>query len=104
MLYVPQVGIINPNLLSPLVSIEIAVWVAIGGRGTLVGAFVGATVIQSLKFWLTAFIPEAWPFVLSGLVLAVTVALPNGLLDIPALLRLKFIAFRQRAELAAKKS
>jgi len=102
MLYVPQVGIINPNLLSPLVSIEIAVWVAIGGRGTLVGAFVGATVMQSLKFWLTAFIPGAWPFVLAGLVLVVTVALPNGLLDIPTLLRLKFIAFRQRAELASK--
>lgn len=102
MLYVPQVGIINPNLLSPLVSIEIAVWVAIGGRGTLVGAFVGATVIQSLKFWLTAFIPEAWPFVLAGLVLVVTVALPNGLIDIPTLLRLKFIAFRQRAEPASK--
>jgi len=103
MLYVPQVGIINPNLLSPMVSLEIAVWVAIGGRGTLVGAFVGATLIQSLKFWLTAFIPEAWPFVLAGLVLVVTVALPNGLLDIPALLRSIFTAVR-RAEPAAKES
>ena len=103
MLYVPQVGIINPNLLSPMVSLEIAVWVAIGGRGTLVGAFVGATLIQSLKFWLTAFIPEAWPFVLAGLVLVVTVALPNGLLDIPAILQSKFIAVR-RAKIAPKES
>ena len=104
MLYVPQVGIINPNLLSPMVSLEIAVWVAIGGRGTLVGAFVGATVIQSLKFWLTAFIPEAWPFVLAGLVLVVTVALPNGLLDIPALLQSKFITVRRWVKIAPKES
>lgn len=104
MLYVPQVGIINPNLLSPMVSLEIAVWVAIGGRGTLVGAFVGATLIQSLKFWLTAFIPEAWPFVLASLILIVTVALPNGLSDLPVLLREKINVLRKQPEYTSRVS
>lgn len=81
-LYVPQVGIVNPRLLSPEVSIEIAVWVALGGRGTLSGAVIGAVVISALKFWLTGFAPDLWPFILSGLVLLVVVNLPNGLTDL----------------------
>jgi urea transport system permease protein len=81
-LYVPQVGIINPRLLSPEVSIEIAVWVALGGRGTLSGAVIGAIVISALKFWLTGFAPDLWPFILSVLVLLVVVGLPNGLTDL----------------------
>ncbi len=81
-LYVPQVGIINPRLLSPEVSIEIAVWVALGGRGTLSGAVIGAVVISALKFWLTGFAPDLWPFILSILVLVVVVGLPNGLTDL----------------------
>lgn len=81
-LYVPQVGIINPRLLSPELSIEIAVWVALGGRGTLSGAVIGAVVISALKFWLTGFAPDLWPFILSGLVLVVVVGLPNGLTDL----------------------
>lgn len=83
-LYVPQVGIINPRLLAPDVSIEIAVWVAIGGRGTLSGAFLGAILISALKFVLTAMAPDLWPFILSGLVLLVVVLLQNGLTDLPA--------------------
>jgi urea transport system permease protein len=86
-LYVPQVGIINPRLLSPEVSIEIAVWVALGGRGTLSGAVIGAVVISALKFWLTGFAPDLWPFILSILVIVVVVGLPNGLTD----LRLPFL-------------
>lgn len=81
-LYVPQVGIVNPRLLSPEVSIEIAVWVALGGRGTLSGAVIGAVVISALKFWLTGFAPDLWPFILSLLVLLVVVGLPNGLADL----------------------
>jgi urea transport system permease protein len=81
-LYVPQVGIINPRLLSPELSIEIAVWVALGGRGTLSGAVIGAVVISALKFWLTGFAPDLWPFILAGLVLLVVVGLPNGLTDL----------------------
>lgn len=90
-LYVPQVGIINPRLLSPEVSLEIAVWVALGGRGALSGAVIGATLVSALKFWLTGFAPELWPFILAGVILLIVVALPNGLLDLrmslPALRR-----------------
>ena len=82
MLYVPQVGIINPGLLDPALSLEIAVWVAIGGRGGFVGAILGAALINVLKAWLSAAAPDAWPFVLSLLVLVVVLALPNGLLDL----------------------
>jgi urea transport system permease protein len=90
-LYVPQVGIINPRLLSPEVSIEIAVWVALGGRGTLSGAVIGAVVISALKFWLTGFAPDLWPFILSILVIVVVVGLPNGLSDLrlPGLRRMR---------------
>jgi urea transport system permease protein len=90
-LYVPQVGIINPRLLAPEVSIEIAVWVALGGRGALSGAVIGAAIISALKFWLTGFVPEAWPFILAGVVLVVVTLLPNGLLDLklPEALRRK---------------
>jgi urea transport system permease protein len=80
-LYVPQVGIINPSLLDPSLSLEIAVWVAIGGRGGLVGAILGAVLVNLAKFWLSAAAPDLWPFVLSLLVLLVVLVLPNGLLD-----------------------
>jgi urea transport system permease protein len=81
-LYVPQVGIINPRVLAPDLSIEIAVWVAIGGLGRLGGAVIGAILVNGLKFWLSAAMPEAWPFIMSGLVLLVVLVLPNGLLDL----------------------
>jgi urea transport system permease protein len=81
MLYVPQVGIINPRVLSPELSLEVAVWVAVGGRGILAGAFLGAVVINALKFVLTASAPALWPFILSLLILGVAVALPNGMLS-----------------------
>jgi len=79
MLYVPQVGIINPTIVSPLLSVEIAVWVAIGGRGTLIGAVLGAVLVTSLKFWLSASMPSVWPFILAGTTLLITVGLKNGL-------------------------
>jgi urea transport system permease protein len=81
MLYVPQVGIINPRVLSPELSLEVAVWVAVGGRGILAGAFLGAVVINVVKFLLTASAPTLWPFILSLLILGVAVALPNGMLS-----------------------
>ncbi|MDR3536030.1 MAG: urea ABC transporter permease subunit UrtC [Acetobacteraceae bacterium] len=80
-LYVPQVGIINPSLLDPALSLEVAVWVAVGGRGGLCGAVLGATLINLLRSWMAASAPLLWPFVLSLLVLLVVLALPNGLLD-----------------------
>src|SRR5260370_26119616 len=66
MLYVPQVGIINPRLLAPELSLEIAVWVAIGGRGHLIGAGIGPVLVNPIKFWLSAAGPGPWPFTLRG--------------------------------------
>ena len=81
-LYVPQVGIINPGEFEPLGSIEIAIWVAVGGRGTLVGAMLGALVIAAAKTLLTAQLPELWLFALGALFLVVTLFLPRGLLGL----------------------
>jgi urea transport system permease protein len=88
MLYVPQVGIINPRLLAPDLSLEIAVWVAIGGRGHLIGAVIGAVLVNAIKFWLSAAAPELWPFILSGLIVLVALVFPNGLID---LAKFKFV-------------
>ncbi len=81
-LYVPQVGIINPGLLDPTLSLEVAVWVAIGGRGGLNGAILGAVLVNLLKAVLSEAAPGLWPFVLASLILLVVIALPNGLLDL----------------------
>ncbi|WP_106476249.1 urea ABC transporter permease subunit UrtC [Phytohalomonas tamaricis] len=78
-LYVPQVGIINPDQFSPLFSIELVVWVALGGRATLYGAIIGALVVNYLKTVFTGVMPEAWLFALGGLFVLVTVALPKGI-------------------------
>lgn len=78
-LYVPQVGIINPSEFSPGNSIEAVIWVAVGGRGTLVGAVLGAFSVNGLKTWLTSAAPDLWLFVLGGLFVAVTMFLPRGL-------------------------
>jgi urea transport system permease protein len=77
-LYVPQVGIINPSEMSPAASIEIAIWVAVGGRGTLVGAAVGAALVNLAKSWFTVASPELWPFFLGLLFVLVTLVLPDG--------------------------
>jgi len=79
-LYVPQVGIINPSEFSPLNSLEIVIWVAIGGRGTLYGAIVGAVLVNYTKTLLTGWAPEIWLFFLGTTFILVTVLLPDGLL------------------------
>ena len=78
-LYVPQVGIINPGEFSPLNSIEAVVWVAVGGRGTLYGAVLGAILINYAKTRFTALWPEVWLFALGALFVGVTVFLPDGI-------------------------
>jgi urea transport system permease protein len=78
-LYVPQVGIINPSELSPGNGIEVAIWVAVGGRGTLVGAALGAIVVNGLKSYLTAAYPDLWLFALGALFVAVTLFFPTGI-------------------------
>ncbi len=81
-LYVPQVGIINPGEFSPANSIEIVIWVALGGRGTLVGAAIGAIIVAASKSWLTAAMPDAWLFVLGAMFILVTIFLPQGVLGL----------------------
>jgi urea transport system permease protein len=81
-LFVPQVGIINPGEMSPANSIEIAIWVAVGGRGTLVGPLVGACLVNGLKSWFTVSFPEVWLYALGGLFIAVTLYLPRGILGL----------------------
>jgi urea transport system permease protein len=77
-LYVPQVGIINPSEFTPANSIEVAIWVAVGGRGTLVGGVVGALIVNALKTWFTGAIPELWLFGLGALFIVVTLFFPKG--------------------------
>ena len=77
-LYVPQVGIINPGEMSPANSIEIAIWVAVGGRGTLAGAIVGAGLVNGAKSFFTQAFPEYWLYVLGTLFILVTLFLPQG--------------------------
>ncbi len=79
-LYVPQVGIINPGEFAPANSIEVVIWVAVGGRGTLVGAVLGAVLVNFSKTWFTAALPEIWLFALGGLFVFVTLFLPKGIL------------------------
>jgi urea transport system permease protein len=81
-LYVPQVGIINPNEFSPLNSIELVVWVATGGRGTLYGAVVGAFSVNYGKTLFTTYSPESWSFVLGALFVLATLVLPKGIVGL----------------------
>jgi urea transport system permease protein len=78
-LYVPMIGIINPGEFAPAASIEAVIWVAVGGRGTLAGAIIGAVVVNGFKSWFTGFIPELWLFALGGLFVLVTLFLPRGI-------------------------
>lgn len=78
-LYVPQVGIINPGEFAPAVSIEIVIWVAIGGRGSLYGAALGAVLVNYAKTYFTGALPEIWLFMLGALFVAVTLFMPKGI-------------------------
>jgi urea transport system permease protein len=79
-LYVPQVGIINPSEFAPGNSIEAVIWVAVGGRGTLTGAILGAFVVNYAKtFFTSGFLAPYWLFMLGGLFIAVTLLLPRGI-------------------------
>jgi len=81
-LYVPQVGIINPGEMSPGASIEIAIWAAVGGRGTLIGPIVGAFFVNGAKSWFTQAFPEFWLYFLGALFIAVTLFLPQGIIGL----------------------
>lgn len=79
MLYVPQVGIITPAQIGVLPSLEVVIWVAVGGRGTLIGAILGAVAVNYGRSVLTNYFPEAWPFILGGLFVVVVTMFPDGL-------------------------
>ena len=81
-LYVPQVGIINPSEMSPANSIEIAIWVAVGGRGTLIGPLIGAALVNGAKSWFTVAFAEYWLFFLGALFIFVTLFMPNGVIGL----------------------
>ena len=81
-LYVPQVGIINPGEFSPLNSIELVIWVAIGGRGTLYGAVIGALLVNYSKTYFTAALPEVWLYALGAMFVLVTLYLPKGIVGL----------------------
>ncbi|WP_210425312.1 urea ABC transporter permease subunit UrtC [Spongiibacter thalassae] len=81
-LYVPQVGIINPGEFSPVNSIEIVIWVAVGGRGTLFGAVIGAIVVNYAKTYFTGAFPEVWLFMLGALFVISTLYLPKGIVGV----------------------
>lgn len=81
-LYVPQVGIINPSEMQPANSVEMAIWVAVGGRGTLIGAVMGAFLVSGTKSWCTGAFPDLWLYILGGLFVVVTLFLPGGVVSL----------------------
>jgi urea transport system permease protein len=81
-LYVPQVGIINPSEMQPSNSIEMAIWVAVGGRGTLSGALVGAGLVNGAKSWFTVTAPDYWLYFLGALFIVVTLYFQKGFVGI----------------------
>ena len=81
-LYVPQVGIINPSEFAPINSIEVVIWVAVGGRGTLYGAVAGAVLVNYAKTFFTGALPEVWLYALGTLFVLVTLFLPRGIVGL----------------------
>jgi len=97
LLYAPQVGIITPSQVGVLPSLEIVIWVAFGGRGTLWGALLGAISINWLRSVLTGTYPKLWPIILGGLFVTVVLLFPDGLMGAAARLRRIAAEWRQRA-------
>lgn len=97
-LYVPQVGIINPGEFSPINSIEMVIWVAVGGRGTLIGAIIGAILVNYAKTKFTAIMPDGWLFALGTMFVLVTLYLPKGLMGLFAQLQAQFKEKQQQSE------
>ena len=94
-LYVPQIGIINPSEFSPINSIEVVIWVAVGGRGTLYGAVAGALLANYAKTYFTSALPEVWNYALGALFVLVTLFLPSGIAGLVPLIAKKSAANRR---------
>jgi urea transport system permease protein len=97
-LYVPQVGIINPSEMAPEKSLEAVVWVAVGGRGTLIGPILGAVFVNALKSWATRAYPDLWLLILGGLFIIITVFMPKGIVGLPGQLREVWSRWQKKAE------
>lgn len=82
-LYVPQVGIINPTEMTPEKSLEAVVWVAVGGRGTLVGPVIGAVAVNALKSWATRAYPDLWPLMMGLMFILIVLFMPKGIVGLP---------------------
>lgn len=95
MLYVPQVGIITPAQIGVLPSLEMVIWVAVGGRATLAGAILGAVGVNFARSILTNHFPTLWPFVLGGLFIAVVLLFPDGLVGMGQRVRQSFRGFKK---------
>jgi urea transport system permease protein len=96
-LFVPQAGIINPEEMKAQNSLEAVVWVAVGGRGTLIGPILGAFSINALKSWASRAYPDLWLIILGGLFILVVLFLPGGLVSLPARLKAVWSKFRPAA-------
>jgi len=86
-LYVPQVGIINPSEMTPEKSLEAVVWVAVGGRGTLVGPVIGAISVNALKSYATRAFPDLWPLLMGTMFILIVLFMPKGIVGLPTQLR-----------------
>jgi urea transport system permease protein len=93
-LYVPQVGIINPSEMSAAASIEMAIWAAVGGRGTLIGPIIGAFFVNGAKSWFTQVFPEYWLYFLGTLFILVTLVLPGGLVSLVGTVKARWFSPR----------
>ena len=82
-LYIPQSGNINPSAMTPDKSLEAVVWVAVGGRGPLLGPIVGALAVNFVKYWALGAAPDLWLIMLGGLFVLVVLFLPGGLVSLP---------------------
>jgi urea transport system permease protein len=97
-LYVPQVGIINPSEMTPDKSLEAVVWVALGGRGTLIGPVIGAISVNSLKSWATRAYPDMWLIILGGAFVLVVMFMPKGIVGLPAQISALVSRMRRRVQ------
>jgi len=95
-LFVPQVGIINPSEMAPEKSLEAVVWVAVGGRGNMLGPILGAIGINGLKSYATHAFAEQWPYIIGFLFIFVTIFMPKGIIGLPAQFREIKRRFSQR--------
>ncbi len=86
-LYVPQVGIINPSEMETAKSLEIIVWVALGGRGTLLGPVIGAVTVNAMKSWASRAYPDLWPIILGVMFILVVLLMPKGIVGVPGQIR-----------------